>query len=99
MSTSPPPTLSLHSCSGGFCKAIVYQRGAPPQPQPPALMPSHRPEGETLEGAVGFHRGAGQTAQPSTGQAFARQHSWSVQTKFLDPRPDSPSPPTTSCSF
>lgn len=24
VNTSPPPTLSLHSCSRGFCKAIVY---------------------------------------------------------------------------
>lgn len=49
------------------------RRVTPPQPQSSALPSSHKPEGETLEGAaVGFDCGAGRTSWPSAGWPFAR---------------------------
>lgn len=80
MSTSPPPTLSLHSCPDDCARPLSARRGAPPS-LTPTRMSSHRPDGETLDGGgVGFHRGAGHI--PSYHRMGIRQArgSWSVQT-------------------
>lgn len=48
VSTLPPPTLSLYSCSRGFCKAIVsVKKRTTPASDPRS---DTKPEGETLEG-------------------------------------------------
>lgn len=97
---APPPTLSLHSCSGRFCKAsrdslLSTWRGAPPPPQTPTLMPRRDAGGAVL----GFHCGPGWTSHPGVERSLTSLVAPS-QCKDASQIPDSPpQPPTMSCSF